>query len=58
MNICTRKEINYFILRVLIFGLYETQMETKVIYLVAPSNGFKLLALPHDPHHHGLRRSR
>ena len=29
------------------------QMETKVIYLVAPSNDIKLLALPHDPHHHG-----
>ena len=35
------------------FGLYETQMETKVIYLVVPSNDFKLLALPCDPHHHG-----
>ena len=27
--------------------------DQKVIYLVAPSKGFKLLALPRDPHHHG-----
>ena len=27
--------------------------DQKVIHLVAPSNGFKLLALPRDPHHHG-----
>ena len=38
------------------FGLYEMLRnagDQKVIYLVAPSNGFKLLALPRDPHHHG-----
>ena len=53
MNILYQKGNKLLILGVLIFGLYKMQMETKVIYLVAPSNGFKLLMLPHDPHHHG-----
>ena len=36
----------------LIFGLYET-LRNAGDRKVAPSNAFKLLALPRDLHHHG-----